>query len=234
MLPELQKNLPCDPKYKKELPGTDSDLNVYDVIYYAGDCNSASKTIAINLPNDEKVHVKKGTRRLQLKNAMKAKFDHILLPISNLLIDESQIDNVTFVVYGNPRYISLLDPEVNWVVKAGDSVGGVKLNYSYGVMNAAGMKIQVVSTYKYDNKDSRKLRFIPFPLSEDQFTFKHYKYTTHILTAQNSGYRDASRPGGSYTYLMGTTRNVTAAIQGIQGSMTFKNTPFILNGYAPA
>ncbi|MBP5240881.1 MAG: Zn-dependent hydrolase [Bacteroidales bacterium] len=96
MLPELQKNLPCDPKYKKELPGTDSDLNVYDVIYYAGDCNSASKTIAINLPNDEKVHVKKGTRRLQLKNAMKAKFDHILLPISNLLIDESQIDNVTF------------------------------------------------------------------------------------------------------------------------------------------
>ena len=96
MLPELQKNLPCDPKYKKELPGTDSDLNVYDVIYYAGDCNSASKTIAINLPNDEKVHVKKGTRRLQLKNAMKAKFDKILLPISNLLIDESQIDNVTF------------------------------------------------------------------------------------------------------------------------------------------
>ena len=96
MLPELQKNLPCDPKYKKELPGTDSDLNVYDVIYYAGDCNSASKTIAINLPNDENVHVKKGTRRLQLKNAMKAKFDNILLPIAQLLIDDSQIDNVKF------------------------------------------------------------------------------------------------------------------------------------------
>ncbi|MBR0073066.1 MAG: Zn-dependent hydrolase [Bacteroidales bacterium] len=96
MLPELQKNLPCDPKYKKELPGTDSDLNVYDVIYYAGDCNSASKTIAINLPNDENVHVKKGTRRLQLKNAMKAKFDNILLPIAQLLIDESQLDNVKF------------------------------------------------------------------------------------------------------------------------------------------
>ena len=69
MLPELQKQLPCDPKYKKEIPGTDSDLNVYDVIYYAGDCNSASKTIAINLPNDERVHLQKGTRRLQLKNA---------------------------------------------------------------------------------------------------------------------------------------------------------------------
>lgn len=96
MLPELQKELPCDPKYKKEVPGTESDLNVYDVIYYAGDCNSGGKTIAINLPNDERVHIKKGTRRLQLKNAMKAKFDNILLPIANILIDPEQIENVKF------------------------------------------------------------------------------------------------------------------------------------------
>jgi len=96
MLPALQKELPCDPKYKEEVPGTDSDLNVYDVIYYAGDCNSGSKTIAINLPNDERVHVQKGSRRLQLKNAMKAKFDNILIPIAQLMVDESQINNVKF------------------------------------------------------------------------------------------------------------------------------------------
>ncbi len=96
MLPELQKQLPCDPKYKKEVPGTDSDLNVYDVIYYAGDCNAGSKTIAINLPNDERVHLKKGTRRLQLKNAMNAKFQTIMLPIANLMICDDQIDNVKF------------------------------------------------------------------------------------------------------------------------------------------
>ena len=96
MLPELQKQLPCDPKYKQEVPGTDSDLNVYDVIYYAGDCNSASKTIAINLPNDEHVHLAKGTRRLQLKNAMQAKFENIMLPIADLMICEDQLDNVNF------------------------------------------------------------------------------------------------------------------------------------------
>ena len=96
-------------------------------------------------------------------------------------------------------------------------------------MNAAGMKIQVVSTYKYSNRDTRKLRFIPYPLNDSQFTFKHYKYTTHILTAQNSGYRSSTLPGGSMTYLMGTTRNTTCTIQGIQGSMSFKNTPFILD-----
>lgn len=99
MLPELQKELPCDPKYKCEVPGTDSDLNVYDVIYYAGDCNSGSKTIAINLPNDEKVHLLKGSRRLQLKNAMKAKFDIILKPIATLIVEEEQLANVKFEAF---------------------------------------------------------------------------------------------------------------------------------------
>ncbi|MGV6832440.1 MAG: dipeptidyl-peptidase 3 family protein [bacterium] len=95
-LPELQKGIPVDEAYKKETPGTDSDLNAYDVVYYAGDCNSGSKTIAINLPNDEEVQLQKGTRRLQLKNAMRAKFDKILVPISEVLIDESQRKHITF------------------------------------------------------------------------------------------------------------------------------------------
>ncbi len=71
-------------------------MNVYDVVYYAGDCNAGSKNIAINLPNDPRVHALKGSRKLQLKNAMKAKFDKILVPISDLLIDESQRKNITF------------------------------------------------------------------------------------------------------------------------------------------
>lgn len=96
MLPELQTNLPCDPKFKQEIPGSESDLNVYDAIYYGGDCNSGSKTIAINLPNDERVHLQKGARRLQLKNSMKAKFDIILMPIAAMMIDESQLDNIKF------------------------------------------------------------------------------------------------------------------------------------------
>ncbi|MFC4722302.1 Zn-dependent hydrolase [Geojedonia litorea] len=95
-LPELQKGLPVDEAYKKETPGTDSDLNAYDVVFYAGDCNAGSKTIAINLPNDEEVQLEKGTRRLQLKNAMRAKFDKIMLPISEALIDESQRQHITF------------------------------------------------------------------------------------------------------------------------------------------
>ena len=96
MLPELQMNLPVDEKYKAEKPGTDSQLAAFDVIYYAGDCNAGSKTIAVNLPNDEKIQLEKGTRRSQLKNAMQAKFDKILLPIAAELIDESQRDYINF------------------------------------------------------------------------------------------------------------------------------------------
>jgi Peptidase family M49 len=96
LLPGLQRGLPVDAAYKKESPGTDSDLNAYDAIYYAGDANAGAKTIAINLPNDETVQLEKGTRRLQLKNSMRAKFDAIMLPIAEQLIDPSQRANITF------------------------------------------------------------------------------------------------------------------------------------------
>ncbi len=95
-LPELQRGLPVPEKYRREMPGTDSDLNAYDVSYYAGDSNSGSKTIAINLPNDELVTKEKGSRRLQLKNAMRAKFDAILVPIADELIDPAQRSHVKF------------------------------------------------------------------------------------------------------------------------------------------
>lgn len=105
VLPELQENLPVDEAYKQETPGRDSDLNAYDVVYYAGDANAGSKTIAINLPNDEEVQLKKGTRRLQLKNAMRAKYDKILVPIADVLIDKDQRSHITFdAFFGNTMF----------------------------------------------------------------------------------------------------------------------------------
>ena len=98
-LPELQQGLPVEAKYKAQMPGANADLNAYDVIYYAGHSNAGSKTIAINLPNDEAVQLKKGTRRLQLKNAMQAKFDNILLPISKQLIVPEQRKHITFTAF---------------------------------------------------------------------------------------------------------------------------------------
>lgn len=98
-LPKLQKGLPVKRKYKRETPGSDADLNAYDVIYATGHANAGGKTIAINLPNDEQVQLEKGTRRLQLKNAMRAKYDAIMEPIAQTLLVPEQRQHVTFTAF---------------------------------------------------------------------------------------------------------------------------------------
>ncbi len=94
LLPFLQKSLPVDDTYKTEIPGDLSDIMVYDVIYCSGYWNTGSKKIAITLPIDGQVQLKVGSRKLQFKNVMEAKFDKILMPISEILIDEDQLKHV--------------------------------------------------------------------------------------------------------------------------------------------
>jgi hypothetical protein len=180
------------------------------------DCDSTSLTTA--LPSE------------YIEKMFKFKIDRLIIDLA----DKAKLEDMTFVIYGNPRYISLLNPVVNWVTRPGSTHNGVKLDYGYGVMTSGDVKVQVVSTKKvnakYDanTKLHEGIRIIPFPLSNEQFTFKHYKYTTHILTANNSAYRAADRPGGSYTYLMGTSRYTNAAIQGIQGQVGIANAEMYL------
>ena len=95
-LPALQQGLPVPDVYKREMPGSNADLGAYDVVYYAGHSNAGGKSIAVNLPNDEAVQLARGTRRMQLKNAMRAKFDKILVPIAELLIAADQRRHITF------------------------------------------------------------------------------------------------------------------------------------------
>jgi hypothetical protein len=104
-LPDLQANLPVPPEYRQESPGSDADLGAYDALYYSGDANAGAKTIAINLPNDERVQQEQGTRRLQIRNAMQAKFDKIVIPIAETLIVPEQRDRVIFdAFFGNVMF----------------------------------------------------------------------------------------------------------------------------------
>jgi hypothetical protein len=132
-LPEMQRGLPVPDTYKKEPAGTDSDLNAYDVVYTAGDSNAGSKTIAINLPNDEQVGLKKGTRRLQLKNAIEAKFQASLVPIANELIAKDQLKNIS----GDAFFANVMFHEVahglgikNTITGHGTVRTALKENYS--------------------------------------------------------------------------------------------------------
>jgi hypothetical protein len=96
LLPYLQRILPVDNAYKSEMPGIESSIDVFDAIYYSGNWNAGSKKIAITLPLDDQIHFSLGTRKLQFKNVMKAKFDKILEPIGSMIISPEQRHHVKF------------------------------------------------------------------------------------------------------------------------------------------
>ncbi len=94
MIPELQKDLPVEEKYKGFTPGTHSDIFVYDAIYYAGGSNAGIKHIAVNLPYDTRVQEEIGTRTALLKNVMDEKFNRIVLPTGRVLFDSDMVTHV--------------------------------------------------------------------------------------------------------------------------------------------
>lgn len=180
-------------------------------------CDSTIQTVALQSEFIEK----------QLKWII----DRFIIDLTNTC----KMEDLTFVIYGNPKYISLLGKNVNWVLNSGSTTGGVKHNYSYGVMTTGNVKVQVVSALKIDelHPNHKGLRIVPIALDPKQMTFKHYKYNTHILTAKDSAYRAPDLPGGSYTNLMGVSRYTDASIQGIQGLVTFSNAEFIDSSFMP-
>ncbi len=96
MIPQLQQQLPVPQRYKSEVPGSGSEIFVYDALYYAGHCNAGPKIIALHLPRDPEIQQQSGTRSMQLRNVMEAKFNEILKPIGNMMIHEDQRDYVQF------------------------------------------------------------------------------------------------------------------------------------------
>ena len=94
-LPWLEAHLPIPDKDKNPNRGTESPIRVVDEVYSAGDTRSAVQTIAFNLPNDERVREAKGSKKVLLRNVMKAKFDRILTPIAQVLVAKDQLGDLT-------------------------------------------------------------------------------------------------------------------------------------------
>lgn len=158
-----------------------------------------------------------------ISQQLKFEIDRFLIAIA----DSCKIEDLTFVIFGNPRYVSLLDPNVTWVKKAGQSLGGVKLDYSYGIMTSGDISINVVSVMKLDSKKYDSLRFVAYSTDNSTITMEHYKYASHIATSKDSAYRDPNLPGGSQTYVMGTSRYKNISLQSIQADMDFVNAEFV-------
>ncbi|HEX5133403.1 MAG TPA: peptidase [Candidatus Krumholzibacteria bacterium] len=98
-LPAMERNLPIPNEMKNMNRGTDSPISVVDVIYAGGDIKAGVHAIAYNLPNDERVREAKGSKKVMLKNISRAKYDKILVPIANIVLDPSHMELVNFDTY---------------------------------------------------------------------------------------------------------------------------------------
>jgi hypothetical protein len=98
-LPWLERNLPIPDAWKNLSRGTASPIRVVDLVCGAGEAQAAVQTLAFNLPNDERVREAKGSKKVLLRNVMRAKYDKILLPIARLVLDPAQVSSVAFDAY---------------------------------------------------------------------------------------------------------------------------------------
>ena len=153
------------------------------------------------------------------------------------------MDDLSFVIVGNPMATQLITEFVNWKVQSGSNIGGISVNNSYGFGTDLGANVRVVATNLYDayTEDATKttgnrelvLHIYAYPTSAEHISFRHLKYTSHLLTSQSqTAYQSTSAPGGAYNIVTATSRFHTMAVQGIQAKLVLLNSDRIY-GVAP-
>ncbi|MBN1637566.1 MAG: peptidase [Ignavibacteriales bacterium] len=100
-LTDIENNLPYPDEMKNFERGEESPIVVVNEVFCAGDSKSAQQTLAFNLPNDERVRKDKGSKKVMLKNIHEAKFEKLLYPIAEQVLDEEQLKYVTFDAFFN-------------------------------------------------------------------------------------------------------------------------------------
>jgi hypothetical protein len=90
LLPAMEAHLPIPPGAHGKRGG-DSPIRVVDLVFTSGEARSSVQTIAFNLPNDEVVRKEKGAKKVLLRNLIETKFDRIMRPLAERILDPSQI-----------------------------------------------------------------------------------------------------------------------------------------------
>ncbi len=98
-LEEIDKILPIDPKYNFTKKSQKSPIAVVNEIFAGGEANSGYRASAFNLPNDEKVRAKKGSKKVLLKNITESKFKNLAVPLAERIISGKQLKYLNFDTY---------------------------------------------------------------------------------------------------------------------------------------
>lgn len=95
-LQEVENNLPIDAAYRNPKLAANMPIRVVNQLLSAGDGNHGVQTAAFNLPNDERVILEKGSKKVMLKNVQHAKFDGTLRPISRVVLPPAAQPDLSF------------------------------------------------------------------------------------------------------------------------------------------
>ena len=163
------------------------------------------------------------------------------------ITETTKLDNLSFIIVGNPMACQLITEFVNWKVQTGSNIGGITVNNSYGFATDMGANVRVVATNLYDaytvnpvtegdgatDKRELILHIYGYPTTPEHISFRHLKYTSHLFTSQSqTAYQSTNAPGGAYNIVTATSRFHTMSIMGIQARLLMLNSDRIY-GTAP-
>ena len=172
-----------------------------------------------------------------------------LKSIIHKITERAKIEGLSFIIVGNPMACQLIDEFIDWKHEQGTSIGGIKVNDSYGFATQMGANVRVVSTNIYDayteepfeskdmygqtqNKRELVLHIIGYPTDSEHISYKHLKYSSHLMTSQSqTAYQSTQAPAGAYQIITATSRFKSIAVQGIQAQLVLLNSEEI---YGPA
>lgn len=166
-----------------------------------------------------------------------------LKSIIHQITEMTKLDGLSFIIVGNPMACQLISEFVQWKVQQGSSIGGIDVNNSYGFATDMGANVRVVATNLYDaytvdpvddtHERELILHIYGYPTNAEHISFRHLKYTSHLLTSQSqTAYQSTNAPGGAYNIVTATSRFHTMAVQGIQADLIMMNSS-IAYGKAP-
>ena len=164
--------------------------------------------------------------------------------IIHQLLELTKLDDLSFVIVGNPMATQLISEFTQWKATQGTSVGGISVNGSYGFATDMGANVRVVATNLYDAYTVEEvdatgnrelvLHIYAYPTSPDHISFRHLKFSSHLMTSQSqTAYQSPQAPGGAYNIVTATARYKDISIQGIQADLILLHSDQVY-GEAPA
>lgn len=157
-----------------------------------------------------------------------------LKAVIHMLTELTKLDGLSFVIVGNPMATQLLSEFTQWKSQQGTNIGGIDVNSSYGFATDMGANIRVVASNLYDaytvntvaktGKRELVIHIYGYPTSAEHISFKHLKFTSHLMTSQSqTAYQSTQAPGGAYNIVTATSRFKDIAVQGISADLIFLN-----------